>query len=84
LGNGGRRNLGEWTKKTLQRWRKKKLGGRRKNKSEDGEITNCSPLLSRLSLLSLLALHPLLSQINLPFSIALKHGQRENCAKKIN
>jgi len=53
LGNGGRRNLGGWTKKTLRRWRKKKLGVRRKNKLGDGERTNCSPLLSRLPRLSL-------------------------------
>jgi len=53
LGNGGRRNLRRWTKKTLQRWRKKKLGGRMKNKPGDGERTNYSPLLSRLPLLSL-------------------------------
>jgi len=58
-----------WRKEEEQtlEWRKKKL--------LFTSLTTSTPV-------SLLALYPLLSRINLPFFIALKHDQRGNCAKK--
>jgi len=79
-----KRNLGEGGKTNLEDGGRKNLEGGGRTNLRDGERRNCSPLLSRAPLFSLLTLYPLLSRINLPFSRAVfdKHGQCGNCVKK--
>jgi len=59
-----------------------KIWGKVEEQTWDGERTNCSPLLSRLLLLSLLAPHPLLSRTNLLFSLSLSSIQHGIVQKK--
>jgi len=61
-----------WMKKTLRRWRKKKFGGRRKNKlgmKKEQTVLHFSHDFHSF----LFAPHPLISQINLLYSLTFKH-----------